>query len=230
MRSACSRAWREQAAGMSPTETAPVAFVPGAEFASPASASASRKALFLDRDGVINVDLGYVHSAEQTQWVPGIFELCHAARDAGFLLVVVTNQAGIARGHYDDAQFRQHTQWVHAQFEARGVPVAATYYCPHHPTKGLGPALRDCECRKPKPGMILAAAEALALDVAECVLVGDNRKDILAAAAAGVGRAFLFGAGDVPEPFPAGQTGVQTLRQIPALLGWIQEPSAASDY
>lgn len=149
-----------------------------------------RRALFLDRDGVINVNHGYVHSPGQTQWIPGIFELCLAAHAAGFLLVVITNQAGIARGHYTEQTFRDYTVWVHEQFEARGAPLAATYYCPHHPTAGLGAAMVECVCRKPKPGMILAAAAALELNLAESIMIGDSDSDMLAAAAAGVGKAF----------------------------------------
>ena len=192
-------------------------------------AGAGRRALFLDRDGVINVDLGYVHTAEQTQWIPGIFELCLAARDAGFLLVVITNQAGIARGHYSEQEFREYTRWAHAQFEARGVPLAATYYCPHHPTAGLGSALRDCQCRKPKPGMILAAAAALGLNLADCIMVGDTRSDILAAGAAGVGRAFLLATRDDPGASAGTGSVVHSLLQMPAILGWNDSLAAPLD-
>jgi D,D-heptose 1,7-bisphosphate phosphatase len=148
------------------------------------------KALFLDRDGVINVNHGYVHTPGQTDWVPGIFDLARAARAAGYALVVVTNQAGIARGYYDEAQFRAYTRWMHARFEAEGAPIAATYFCPHHPEAGLGELKVACGCRKPRPGMILAAARRFGLSLADSVLVGDTESDIDAAAAARVGRAF----------------------------------------
>lgn len=148
------------------------------------------KALFLDRDGVINVDHGYVHKPEQTEWVPGIFDLARAARAAGYVLVVVTNQAGIARGYYDEAQFKAFTYWIHACFEAEQAPLAATYFCPHHPEAGIGDLRVVCGCRKPRPGMILAAARRFGLSLADSVLVGDTESDIDAAAAARVGRAF----------------------------------------
>jgi D-glycero-D-manno-heptose 1,7-bisphosphate phosphatase len=152
---------------------------------------APRRALFLDRDGVINIDHGYVHEAAQTQWVPGIFDLCRAGIEAGYRLVVVTNQAGIARGLYTEGAFLAYTRWLHAEFARRGAPLAATYYCPHHPTEGRGGARFACACRKPEPGMILGAIAQLALDPGSSVLVGDKVSDTAAGLAAGVSRNIL---------------------------------------
>lgn len=157
-------------------------------------ADAAGRVLFLDRDGVINVNHGYVHTPEQTDWVPGIFGLCAAARDAGYALVVVTNQAGIARGYYSEAQFLAYTRWVHEQFAARGVPLLATYYCPHHPQAVLDEYRLECACRKPQPGMILAASRDFGLHPSECLLIGDMPSDQQAASAAGVGRSWLLDA------------------------------------
>lgn len=156
---------------------------------------APRPALFLDRDGVINADHGYVHTPEQTQWMPGIFDLCREAVADGFVLVVVTNQAGIARGYYTEAQFLDYTRWMHAQFAKRGVPLLATYYCPHHPTEGKGIYLRDCDCRKPKPGMLLRAIEELGLLPSASKLIGDKASDLAAGASAGVGECRYFPGG-----------------------------------
>lgn len=153
-----------------------------------AAASAPRRALFLDRDGVINVNHGYVHSAEATDWVPGIFAACAEAREQGFLLVVITNQAGIARGYYDEATFLAYTRWMHAEFARREVPLLATYYCPHHPKHAPPDVSEACACRKPQPGMLLAASEAFQLDLAASVMLGDKPSDEAAARAAGVGR------------------------------------------
>lgn len=149
-------------------------------------------ALFLDRDGVINADLGYVHRRDQVEWIPGIFELCRDAWARGMAPVVVTNQAGIARGLYDEAAFLAFTAWLHDEFAARGAPLLATYYCPHHPTAGRGPLLRDCACRKPKPGMLLQAGADFGIDFARSMLIGDTDSDLAAARAAGVGRAVKF--------------------------------------
>ena len=151
-----------------------------------------QRALFLDRDGIVNLDHGYVHTHEATEWVPGIFDLCRTARAAGYLLVIVTNQAGIGRGYYDEAQFRAYSEWMHARFVEYGAPLAAIYFCPCHPVAGIGRYLRDCECRKPAPGMLLRAARDLGIAPEDSVLIGDSASDIQAAQAAGVRLAVLF--------------------------------------
>lgn len=155
-----------------------------------------RKALFLDRDGVINVDHGYVHTPEDTEWVPGIFELCAKARRAGYLLVVVTNQAGIARGYYSVDEFLVYTRWVHEQFALEGSPLAATYFCPHH-----ADFTSDCWCRKPKPGMLLSAISFFEIDIGQSILVGDKQTDITAGVAAGLRECRLINVMD--HGFPA---------------------------
>lgn len=155
------------------------------------SAQACR-ALFLDRDGVININHGYVHTSEKTDWMPGIFDLARAARRAGYVLVVVTNQAGIARGFYTAAQFEAYTRWMHGCFVREGAPLLATYYCPHHPDVGLGGGGVQCACRKPAPGMLLAATAQWGINPAASILIGDQPSDIAAARAAGIGRAILM--------------------------------------
>jgi D-glycero-D-manno-heptose 1,7-bisphosphate phosphatase len=142
---------------------------------------AKKPALFLDRDGVINVDYDYVHTIEQFHFIDGIFELCRRAQEQGYKIVVVTNQSGIARGRYDDAQFMRLSTWMVEQFAAEGVTIDGIYYCPHHP-KISG----ACACRKPEPGMLLDAANALDLDLARSLLLGDKERDIEAAIRAGV--------------------------------------------
>ena len=151
-----------------------------------ATAPSPRKALFLDRDGVININHGYVHAPANTDWVPGIFELVADAHARGYLPIVVTNQAGIGRGLYDEAGFLDYTAWMHTQFSARGAPLLATFFCPHHPEAGLGDYRVDCECRKPRPGMLLAAIARFGIDAAQSLMVGDKQSDLDAAAAAGV--------------------------------------------
>lgn len=150
------------------------------------------KALFLDRDGVINVNHGYVCTPHRTDWVPGIFELCAMARDAGYVLLVVTNQAGIARGYYSEADFLEYTRWMHREFSTRGADILATIYCPHHPTAGVGPLTLKCDCRKPAPGMFTLAGDVFGLDMDRSIVVGDKESDLVAAAGAGVARGFLI--------------------------------------
>jgi D-glycero-D-manno-heptose 1,7-bisphosphate phosphatase len=160
--------------------------------ASLAAASIPRRALLLDRDGVINFNHGYVHTAEQTEWVPGIFELVAQAHRQGLLVVVVTNQAGIGRGYYSEQEFLGYTAWVHAQFAQRGTPLLATFWCPHHPDGGIGPYRVACSCRKPEPGMLLAAGERFGLDMQASWMIGDKPSDLEAAVTAGVGHRWLF--------------------------------------
>lgn len=145
-----------------------------------------RRALLLDRDGVINVNHGYVHTPAQTDWVPGIFELLTAAAARGYLAIVVTNQAGIARGLYDEAAFLDYTAWMHRAFASRGTPLLATYWCPHHPEAGQGEYRVTCACRKPQPGMLQAALARFDLDAGTSFLLGDHDSDVLAAQRAGI--------------------------------------------
>ena len=149
--------------------------------------------LFLDRDGVINVDRGYVCSIEATVWVSGIFELCRAAQRLGFRLMVVTNQAGIARGYYSESQFLDYTRWMHEAFRQRGIVLSATIYCPHHPTEGIDELRQACSCRKPEPGMLLEAQRRFLVNMQESAMVGDKKSDMDAGIAAGIGRLFYIG-------------------------------------
>ena len=151
-----------------------------------------RPALFLDRDGVINIDSGYIYRKEDFIFIDGIFELVAAAKNAGFLCIIVTNQAGIGRGMYSEAQFHELMDWVSAQFMEHGGQIDATYFCPNHPEHGLGPYKKRCDFRKPKPGMILKAAREHSVDLAQSILVGDKETDIEAAVSAGVGRRVLL--------------------------------------
>ena len=144
------------------------------------------KALFLDRDGVINVDRGYVGRIEQFEFIPGIFELCLTAQRLGLLPIVVTNQAGIARGFYSERDFQSLTDWMLGEFRCRGIDVGRVYHCPYHPTAGIGDYRRESFDRKPNPGMLLRARDDFALDLAGSVLIGDRDSDIAAGRAAGV--------------------------------------------
>ncbi len=151
---------------------------------------ALRKAAFLDRDGVINKDKAYVHRWEDFEFVPGAIEGMRQLQDAGYALVIVTNQSGLARGYYTEAQYQELTAALRAELARHGVKLEGVYHCPHHP-KGSVPELAiDCDCRKPAPGMILQAAKDLNLSLPESLMVGDKPADIQAARAAGVGQAY----------------------------------------
>ena len=151
------------------------------------------KALFLDRDGVINEERNYVYRIEDFFFMDGIFELCLCAQDLGYLIIAVTNQAGIARGYYTEADYAALTAWMLDQFSARGISIARVYHCPYHPTAGIGEYRRESFDRKPNPGMLLRAQKDFELDLHDSILVGDKASDIEAALAAGVGRSLLLG-------------------------------------
>lgn len=156
-----------------------------------ASAAAPRQAAFLDRDGVINRDRAYVSRWEDFEFVPGAVDAMRRLKKAGYALVVVTNQSGIARGYYSEAQYQALTAAMQQALANAGAAVDAVYHCPHHPKGKVAELAIDCDCRKPAPGMILRAAKELNLSLADSILVGDKPSDIEAARAAGVGRAYI---------------------------------------
>ena len=151
-----------------------------------------RKALFLDRDGVINIERGYVHSQADCIFQEGIFELCRAAQSLDYLLVVVTNQAGIARGYYTEEEFLEFTHWMSGKFGEQQITISGVYYCPYHPVHGIGKYKVDSPDRKPRPGLLLRARQDLGLDLESSILIGDAPSDIKAGVDAGVGRVILL--------------------------------------
>ena len=146
---------------------------------------AGRGAVFLDRDGTINVDHGYVFRPGEFEFIAGAPEAIRRLRDAGYLMIVVTNQAGIARGLYGEADVHELHRHLDRELERYGTAIDAYYYCPHHPEKGIEPYLRECACRKPLPGMLLQAAADFSLNLGGSFLVGDKLSDIEAGLAAG---------------------------------------------
>ena len=161
------------------------------------------RAAFLDRDGVINVDHGYVHRPEDFIFIDGVFEACRHLQSLGYRLIVVTNQSGIARGYFTEADFHALSEWMRARFREQGVTLDGIYFCPHHPDKGLSAYRGPCDCRKPAPGMLLQAIHEHGIDPAHSLMLGDKAADMAAAAAAGVGRRILVRSG---QPFSAADT------------------------
>jgi D-glycero-D-manno-heptose 1,7-bisphosphate phosphatase len=180
-----------------------------------------RKALFLDRDGVINEEVGYLHRAKDVRWVAGIFEFCRTAVELGYVLVVVTNQSGIARGLYTEEDFEALMTWMRAEFVSRGLALGAVYYCPFHPKHGVGKYLREHEDRKPGAGMLRRAAVDLGLELSESVMVGDRCSDVAAGNAAGLRRVFLLQGSEAGEC--AGESvGVGSLAEVGE---WLEKAS-----
>jgi D-glycero-D-manno-heptose 1,7-bisphosphate phosphatase len=154
-------------------------------------------ALFLDRDGVINVDRGYIYRSDQLEFVPGIFELARFwTNELRRLIVVVTNQSGIGRGYFNECAYEDLTRRMCDRFEAEHTAIARVYHCPYHPLHGIGEYRRDHPWRKPSPGMILQAVSDLDLDPAQSAILGDKISDIEAGAAARIGLRILVGSRD----------------------------------
>lgn len=155
----------------------------------------SNKAIFLDRDGVINVDVGYVAEIDDFKFIDGVIQALIKAKQKGYLLVVITNQSGIARGYFSKEHFLTLTQWMDWSLADRGVDLDGIYYCPHHETKGIGDYKLACNCRKPKPGMLLDAIGELGIDVTQSILIGDKISDLQAGITAGVKSNYLVRTG-----------------------------------
>jgi len=164
------------------------------------SAGQGVRAAFLDRDGVINVDHGYVYRPEDVTFIDGVFEACRHLQLLGYRLIVVTNQSGIARGYFTEADFHALCDWMRARFQEQGVTLDAIYFCPHHPDKGLGEYRQQCDCRKPAPGMLLQAIREHGIDPARSLMLGDKAADMQAAAGAGIGRRILVRSGQAFSP------------------------------
>jgi len=158
------------------------------------------RAVFLDRDGVINVDVAYCSRVEDFEWIPGVLEAAAAYARAGYRLVIVTNQSGIGRGYYTEADFQKLTDVVKAKFEEAGAPLAAVYFCPHHPQANVAAYRCVCDCRKPAPGMILRACRELGIDPVRSLMFGDKPGDMQAALAAGVATRVLLGTDGKARP------------------------------
>jgi len=171
-----------------------------------------RRAAFLDRDGVINIDTGYVHRIDDFELIAGTLEACRELVRRGWLLVVATNQSGIGRGLYTVQDFQALTDWMRARFEHSGAPLAGVYYCPHHPIDALDGFRTQCDCRKPRPGMLLQAARELSLDLTQSMLFGDKCEDLQAAQGAGIPQRVLLGKDGRVSPRDDCAPGLATAR------------------
>jgi len=153
-----------------------------------------RPAVFLDRDGTINVEKDYLHRVEDFEFIPGAPEAIRSLNDAGFLVVVVTNQSGVARGLYSEEDVVRLHDHLRRVLQTFGAAVDAFYYCPHHPEHGTGDYAVPCTCRKPEPGMLRQAAEDLCIDLKKSWIIGDKLADVEAGQAVGC-RAILVETG-----------------------------------
>ena len=182
-------------------------------------------AIFLDRDGTLNVDHGYVHEIDDFQFIDGVIDACLKLKEMGFLLVLVTNQSGIARGKFTEEQFMTLTEWMDWSLADRGVDLDGIYFCPHHPEGSVKEFTQVCDCRKPLPGMFLTAREELNIDMASSYMIGDKLEDMQAAAAAGVGTKILVRTGKpvTPESESAVDAVLESLAALPSFIAKAQK-------
>lgn len=178
------------------------------------------RALFLDRDGVINREIGYVIDQKDIQFVEGIFSLCSTAKQLGYRLVIVTNQAGIARGLYTEAQYHSLMNWMRGEFRLHDIVFDGIYHSPYHPEHGIGEYKREHEDRKPGAGMLRRAARDLGIELSESVMVGDRCTDIAAANAGGLRQAFLLRGTEEPRAGCGTYVAVDSLGEVEA---WLRE-------
>jgi len=145
------------------------------------------KALFLDRDGVINIEKDYLYKIDDFEFIDGIFELCSYYQAKNYKIIVVTNQSGIARKYYTENDFDILSQWMIQEFYKKKINITAIYHCPHHPNIS-----GECSCRKPKPGMLFDAYKYYNIDLANSIIIGDKERDIEAGLNAGLKETYLF--------------------------------------
>jgi len=136
------------------------------------------KCIFLDRDGNINVEVDYLHKVEDFKFIPGAKEAIKIFKNLGYMVVVVTNQSGVARGYYNEASVEKLHEYLQKEVEQVGGHIDGFYYCPHHPEKGIGSYKQNCNCRKPEPGMFYNAKKDLDIDFSTSIMVGDKISDV----------------------------------------------------
>ena len=147
-----------------------------------------KKAIFLDRDGVVNKEVNYLFKIEDFEFIDGIFEACLYFQNLGYAIIIVTNQSGIARKYYTENDYQIVTKWMLRQFEDNGIEILNVFHCPHGPES-------TCECRKPKPGMFLTSIIQHNIDMEKSWMIGDKEVDVIAANSAGINHTILVKSG-----------------------------------
>ena len=146
------------------------------------------KAIFLDRDGVINKETNYLYKIKDFEFIDGVFDACQYFQKLDYKIIIITNQSGIERGYYSDADFQKLTKWMFLEFKKNKIEILDIFYCPHSPET-------FCNCRKPKPGLIIKAKEKHKINMQNSWFIGDKEVDITAANAAGVLKTVLVRSG-----------------------------------
>ena len=157
------------------------------------------KVLFLDRDGVINKDLNYVHKKDDFYFKYGIFKLLKKALEKNYEIIIITNQSGIGRGFYSEEDFWDLMSWVQKIFLKKKILIKKIYFCPHHPTHAIGKYKKVCKCRKPNSLLFEKAKKEFNIDMQKSIMIGDKESDLEAAEKAGVSKLILLNAVKMSE-------------------------------
>jgi len=177
-------------------------------------------AIFLDRDGTINIDYGYVYKINDFQFIEGVIDACRELKAMGFALVLSTNQSGIARKKFTELQFITLTKWMNWSLADSGVNLDGIYFCPHHPESDADKYRQLCNCRKPLPGMLLQAKNELHINMSASYMVGDTIEDMQAAQAAHVASKVLLRSGKeiTTDAVAAADWVLDSLANLPAMI------------
>ena len=176
------------------------------------------KGVFLDRDGIVNVDKGYVYRKKDFTFNDDIFNLCRLLQEKKFKIFIITNQSGIGRGFYTLKDFNLLNNWMLGVFKEHDILISKIYFCPHHPTEGKEEFKAACNCRKPAPGMILQARKEFDLDLKASILIGDSFTDIQAGINAGIGQNYWVGGKDPADMNPVATVCIDDLKSLIAFL------------
>ena len=170
------------------------------------------KTIFLDRDGVINKEVGYLHKIQDFEFIDGVFEACLYFQSLNYQIIIVTNQSGIGRGYYDDEAFHVVNNWMLNQFKDQGVNILGVFFCPHAPES-------NCDCRKPKSGMFNQANDKYGIDMKKSWMIGDKEADIQAANAAGIQNTVLVKSGhEIDENNSNAKFILDSIKQVSTVI------------
>ena len=172
----------------------------------------SKKAIFLDRDGVVNKEVNYLFKIEDFEFIDGIFDACLYFQSLGYAIIIVTNQSGIARKYYTENDYQTLTKWMLRQFKDSGIEILNVFHCPHGPES-------TCECRKPKPGMFLKAKDKHNTDMEKSWMIGDKERDTIAANSAGIDNTILIRSSHrIDEPNSNAKIILDSIQQVKQII------------
>ena len=170
------------------------------------------KTIFLDRDGVINKDINYLHKIDDFEFIDGIFDVCLYFQSLGYKIIIITNQSGISRGYYSHSDYQKVTQWMLDQFKYKNINILDVFHCPHGPDS-------TCDCRKPKPGMFLKAKDKHNTDMEKSWMIGDKERDTIAANSAGIDNTILIRSSHrIDEPNSNAKIILDSIQQVKLIM------------